>query len=205
MLTMIEANWPIFGLVLVLGLLVAWLLWGAKRRARQRAFAPDALDAGVGPAQRNSALIAAPSAAARVSLGDKAEHAIEAAELADTGPAIFGGIGGILAAAAAHEVNAVADTGEVTEATAVSPAEPLPEGDDLCRIKGLGPKLKARLGELGVVSFAQIAAWSEADIAAVDAQLGTFAGRSTRDQWVAQAKFLAAGDVAGYEAQFGKL
>jgi predicted flap endonuclease-1-like 5' DNA nuclease len=56
-----------------------------------------------------------------------------------------------------------------------------------------------------VVSFAQIAAWTEADIVAIDAQLGTFAGRSTRDQWVAQAQFLAAGDVAGYEAKFGKL
>jgi predicted flap endonuclease-1-like 5' DNA nuclease len=77
--------------------------------------------------------------------------------------------------------------------------------DDLARIKGVGPKLKARLAELGVSSFAQIAAWSEADIAAVDAQLGTFAGRCTRDQWVAQAGFLASGDVAGYEAQFGKL
>lgn len=85
-------------------------------------------------------------------------------------------------------------------------AEPVAaSGDDLSRIKGVGPKLKARLAELGVVSFAQIAAWNEADIAAIDAQLGTFAGRCTRDQWVLQAGFLASGDVAGYEAQFGKL
>ncbi|HWU01173.1 MAG TPA: hypothetical protein VN222_00420, partial [Novosphingobium sp.] len=72
-------------------------------------------------------------------------------------------------------------------------------------IKGLGPKLKARLGELGITRFEQIAAWSEADIAGIDAQLGSFAGRATRDQWVAQAGFLASGDVAGYEAKFGKL
>jgi predicted flap endonuclease-1-like 5' DNA nuclease len=93
--------------------------------------------------------------------------------------------------------------GELAEAVAAQ--EAATQTDDLTRIKGLGPKLKARLAELGVVSFAQIAAWTEADIVAIDAQLGTFAGRSTRDQWVAQAQFLAAGDVAGYEAKFGKL
>ena len=69
----------------------------------------------------------------------------------------------------------------------------------------MGPKLSARLADLGVNSFAQIAGWQTADIAAVDAQLGTFAGRATRDNWVEQAGFLARGDHAGYEAKFGKL
>ncbi len=69
----------------------------------------------------------------------------------------------------------------------------------------MGPKLSARLAELGVTSFAQIAGWKRADIAAIDAQLGTFAGRATRDNWVEQAGFLSRGDHAGYEAKFGKL
>jgi predicted flap endonuclease-1-like 5' DNA nuclease len=88
-------------------------------------------------------------------------------------------------------------------APAPAPA-PAPEtADDLTRIKGLGPKLAALLGELGVTSFAQIAAWDDAEVARIDAQLGRFAGRITRDQWVAQAKLLAAGDEAGFAAHFG--
>jgi predicted flap endonuclease-1-like 5' DNA nuclease len=81
----------------------------------------------------------------------------------------------------------------------------LGEGDDLRRIKGLGPKLVTLLNALGVTSYAQIAGWSEADIDRIDAQLGTFAGRIRRDSWVEQAKLLAAGDTAGFEAKFGKL
>ena len=76
--------------------------------------------------------------------------------------------------------------------------------DDLTQIKGLGPKLAALLGELGVTSFAQIAAWSDQDIAVIDAQLGRFSGRITRDQWVAQAQLLVAGDEAGFAEKYGQ-
>ncbi len=78
-------------------------------------------------------------------------------------------------------------------------------GDDLTRIKSVGPKLSAALRSLGVTSYAQIAAWSEADLAAIDAQLGAFAGRAKRDNWIEQCGFLSSGDIAGYEAKFGKL
>ena len=43
------------------------------------------------------------------------------------------------------------------------------------------------------------------DLVKLDAQLGPFAGRPARDGWVEQAKYLAAGDVAGFEARFGKV
>jgi predicted flap endonuclease-1-like 5' DNA nuclease len=90
-------------------------------------------------------------------------------------------------------------------ADAVHKAPVAADGDDLTRIKGLGPKLSRLLGELGVTRFDQIAAWTEADIAAIDARLGAFAGRPTRDAWVEQARLLVAGDAAAYEARFGKL
>lgn len=77
--------------------------------------------------------------------------------------------------------------------------------DDLRRIKGLGPKLAALLADLGVTRFDQIAAWNDADIAEVDAHLGQFAGRITRDAWVEQAQYLARGDDAGFAARFGAL
>lgn len=85
-----------------------------------------------------------------------------------------------------------------------APAPAPAAADDLSRIKGLGPKLASLLGELGVTSFAQIAAWSEEDVTRIDAQLGRFAGRITRDQWVEQAKLLAAGDEAGFTEKFGR-
>jgi NADH-quinone oxidoreductase subunit E len=65
--------------------------------------------------------------------------------------------------------------------------------DDLKRIKGVGPKLEALLHRLGVFHFDQIAAWTKAEIAWVDAALEGFKGRVSRDGWVAQAKILATG------------
>lgn len=79
------------------------------------------------------------------------------------------------------------------------------DADDFTRMKGVGPKLAERLRALGITRFAQIAALSPSDAAALDAQLGNFQGRLQRDRWIEQAAFLAAGDTAGYEAQFGKL
>ena len=43
------------------------------------------------------------------------------------------------------------------------------------------------------------------EVETVDAHLGTFKGRITRDNWIEQAAFLAKGDTAGFEARFGKL
>ena len=87
----------------------------------------------------------------------------------------------------------------------VAPVAAPPTGDDLSKIKGLGPKLQTLLPTLGLSTYAQIAALTEADLVALDAQLGPFAGRPARDGWVEQAKYLAAGDVAGVEARFGKV
>lgn len=89
-------------------------------------------------------------------------------------------------------------------APAPEPAPTPANTDDLSRIKGVGPKLVALLGELGVTTYAQIAAWSEADVERIDARLGRFAGRITRDQWIEQAKMLAAGDEAGFTERFGR-
>jgi len=78
-------------------------------------------------------------------------------------------------------------------------------GDRLTTIKGLGPKAATLLNGLGVTRFDQIAGWSESDVTAIDAQMGAFKGRITRDRWVEQANLLAKGDTAAFEAEFGKL
>lgn len=87
-----------------------------------------------------------------------------------------------------------------------TPTTTLADGsDNLRQLKGVGPKLAALLTELGITRFDQIAAWTDADIARIDPQLGNFKGRIVRDSWIEQARYLAANDVAGFEAKFGKL
>jgi predicted flap endonuclease-1-like 5' DNA nuclease len=78
-------------------------------------------------------------------------------------------------------------------------------GDTLTQLKGLGPKAASILADLGVTRFEQIASWNDADVAAIDAQMGAFKGRITRDRWVDQARLLARGDTAAFEAEFGAL
>ena len=85
------------------------------------------------------------------------------------------------------------------------PAQPAATSDNLRLLKGVGPKLAALLGGLGITRFQQIADWSDADIAAIDAQLGAFQGRIARDNLVDQASYLARGDKAGFEAKYGAL
>lgn len=64
------------------------------------------------------------------------------------------------------------------------------EEDDLQAIKGLGPKAAKALKAGGVVRYAQIAEWTEDDIAQWDTDLGA-RGRIVRDDWVGQAKTLS--------------
>lgn len=96
----------------------------------------------------------------------------------------------------------VAAAPEPAPVVAAAPAGP---PDELTRMKGVGPKVAALLTSLGITRFDQIAAWSDDDVARIDGQLGAFKGRIVRDQWIEQARLLAAGDTAGYEAKFGKL
>ncbi|MFC3102155.1 helix-hairpin-helix domain-containing protein [Altererythrobacter lauratis] len=98
----------------------------------------------------------------------------------------------------------VPEAAPVAAAAAVTQTTPAAaSGDDLTQIKGLGPKIAAQLAGMGITSFAQIAAWDDAEIDRVDALMGRFAGRIRRDRWVEQARLLAAGDKAGFAAHFG--
>jgi predicted flap endonuclease-1-like 5' DNA nuclease len=88
------------------------------------------------------------------------------------------------------------------------PAEPAADAsgeEDIALLKGIGPKLVARLGELGITRNSQIAALTPDQATTLDSQLGAFTGRMHRDRWIDQARYLASGDRAGFEAEFGKL
>lgn len=61
--------------------------------------------------------------------------------------------------------------------------------DNLRQIKGIGPKIEASLHGLGIFHIDQIAGWSDANSAWVDAHLA-FRGRIRRERWVEQAREL---------------
>lgn len=187
----LTAYLPLIVIALVALAVLAWIITRSTRRARvtDEDGAPgifrDVLEEGAAPAARNQALIDAP-------------RGVEINQ-------------GELSAMANAQATAAAPLGTDDEAGPVVAPAPVPApapaaigaADDLTRIKGLGPKLAALLGEFGVTSFAQIAAWSPEEIERIDAKLGRFSGRIIRDQWVEQAKLLAAGDEPGFAAKFG--
>ena len=78
-------------------------------------------------------------------------------------------------------------------------------GDDLERLKGVGPKLAVMLQARGLTRFEQIAGLTESELEWLDQDLGPFRGRLHRDRVIEQADYLARGDTDGFERRFGKL
>ncbi|MCA0257382.1 MAG: NADH-quinone oxidoreductase subunit NuoE [Proteobacteria bacterium] len=75
--------------------------------------------------------------------------------------------------------------------------------DDLELIAGIGPKIAATLHELGIYTFAQVAAFTEKEVEWVDSYV-SFPGRIARDEWIKQADALARGGEEEYVRVFGK-
>ncbi len=95
------------------------------------------------------------------------------------------------AAKPAAKAKAAAPVAAAKSAAKAKAAAPAAAGaDDLKQLSGVGPALEKKLHAAGVTSFAQIAAWTDADVAAMDEKL-SFKGRIEREGWIAQAKELA--------------
>ena len=95
-------------------------------------------------------------------------------------------------AARAHRRGAAPD--DAPHSTAAHLAAPRDgQGDDLSRILGIGPRLTEWLHDNGIRRFDQIAAWSPEDVRAWGDRLGRNGGRIDREDWVGQARILAAG------------
>ena len=71
------------------------------------------------------------------------------------------------------------------------------KADNLTLIKGIGEVNEKKLKEHGIYHFDQIAAWTEADIKQAETYL-KFDGRIAREDWVGQAKQLAAGEATEF-------
>lgn len=83
-----------------------------------------------------------------------------------------------------------------SKAATPKPAKAVSKGrgkaDDLKKISGVGPKLEQILNGMGITRFADIAGWSDEDVARIDTEIG-LGGRIVRDGWVARAKALKEG------------
>ncbi len=109
---------------------------------------------------------------------------------------------GVAAAVGAASVKVDTPAAEAKKPAAKKAAKPAtdkarkaaaPAGeDDLKVLSGVGPALEKKLHEAGITTFAQIAAWTDEDIAEIDEKL-SFKGRITREGWVEQARKLVEG------------
>lgn len=93
-----------------------------------------------------------------------------------------------------------------TGTVVVKPETPKPkpaDSDDLKQIKGIGRQNEARLNAVGITRFAQIAEWNSKEQADMGDRLA-FPGRIEREDWVKQAKVLAAGGKTKFSKRVSK-
>ncbi|MFN3744709.1 MAG: hypothetical protein ACK4TL_08395 [Hyphomicrobiaceae bacterium] len=83
-----------------------------------------------------------------------------------------------------------------TPPVAPEPVAPV-AGDDFTRIRAIDAELAAKLNDLGVTRYAEIAAWRSDDVHTVSAALG-LSGRIERENWIEQAQILARGGATAY-------
>jgi len=77
------------------------------------------------------------------------------------------------------------------------------KADDLKRIRGVGKQNEARLHGLGIWHFDQVAAWTAQESLWVGSYLA-FPGRIEREEWIKQAKVLAAGKETAFSKRVAK-
>ena len=83
------------------------------------------------------------------------------------------------------------------EPAVAEPAAPPASGDDFTRIRAIDGELAAKLNELGVNRYAEIAGWTSEDVRTASDLLG-FDGRIERENWIEQAQILARGGATSY-------
>lgn len=82
---------------------------------------------------------------------------------------------------------------EKPAAKAAPKAKAAAGNDDLTQLNGVGPAFAKKLNAAGVTSFAQVAAWTDADLDALDAEIAGVKAKAESGEWVKQAKELAKG------------
>jgi predicted flap endonuclease-1-like 5' DNA nuclease len=178
--------WVLLAIAALLGLFVGWLIWARSAGAQTDTSAADALRADLAACQSKGRDMAERMAAL------EREAAKPVAAPAMAAPVMAAPVLAAPAIAAPAAPVATVNAGTKQKPAALDSARG-GKPDDLKLIKGIGPKLEILCHSLGFFHFDQMANWSAAEIAWVDENLEGFKGRVTRDEWVQQARDLAAG------------
>lgn len=180
--------WVLIALAALLGLFIGWLVWG--RRSAVVTTQTDTSEAERLRRDLSASQARAQECAQRVT---RLEADLSAARAAPVAAAVVADpVPMVEPPPAPAPPVAEVDPADVGTKPRTLDAARGGQADDLKRIKGIGPKLEILCNRLGFWHFDQIANWTDDEIAWVDANLESFKGRVTRDNWVAQAKVLAA-------------
>ena len=169
--------WFLLALAGLIGLLAGWIIWAGRDERRQKADATEI-----------ERLQAALSACEARGGGMAARQVIPVAPVAPVAP-----IGAVAPVAPVAAVSMALMGGAAATRPAALAAPRGGKADNLKLIKGVGPRLEALCNSLGFWHFDQIANWTAAEVAWVDNNLEGFKGRVSRDEWIPQARDLAAG------------
>ncbi len=71
------------------------------------------------------------------------------------------------------------------------PAKAAASADALTELAGVGPALATKLNEAGITTFAQIAAWTDADLDALNETITGLKAKAEKNDWINAAKALA--------------
>ncbi|RWG52107.1 MAG: proton-conducting membrane transporter [Mesorhizobium sp.] len=212
-------------LAFVVGVLVGWFIWGRLRgeldslrgelgraKSERDRLSADTyrlsgeLDAcGRSRADLERKLREAPTSSAKAGT-DKASAPAPAALMSTPTPARSSSARpsaakSAAAKPAAAKTAAAAPKKAPAPKKAAAPKATTGKADNLRRLIGIGPVNEKLLKAQGVTSYAQIAAWTDADVKRVEEVLN-FDGRIAREKWIEQAKLLAAGDEAEFATRF---
>lgn len=184
--------WILLAIAALLGLLAGWIIWGRRSEVNIDTSEADALRADLDACRAKHAEKDAQIADFKAQAA-AASAALAAPVAADPAPALE-------AESVDYDGDGVVEgTGEGVKPTTLT-APRAGGADDLKKIKGVGPKMEKLCNSLGFWHFDQLANWTADEVAWVDANLEGFSGRVSRDNWVEQAKLLAAGG----ETEFSK-
>jgi predicted flap endonuclease-1-like 5' DNA nuclease len=177
-----------------------------ERRLREAPTAPTKAGAAKAAVQAPSALMSAPapgkpapvkSASAKPAAARSAATKKPAAAETAAAPKIAASKAGAPNAGAAPKKAAPA----ARKAAPAAGNAAAGKADNLRRLIGVGPVNERLLKGQGVTTYAQIAAWTAADVKRIEDVLN-FDGRIEREQWIEQAKLLAAGNEKEFARRF---
>ena len=93
--------------------------------------------------------------------------------------------------AAAPKAEAKTEAAKPAAKAKAAPKAEAAANDDLTALTGVGPALAKKLNEAGITSYAQVAAWTDADLDTLTETISGLKAKAEKGDWIAAAKDLA--------------